>query len=276
MRLILVLVEFGCLAPVQCLVVTAVFKNLSSVLMQVILLYARSVRTLYQIVVCILSGKIERREFLAQAAKLACNSWPPVFAIMIALGVVIGVQIGPEFVDRGIGSQLGILSALSMTRELAPVIGSLMIATQFGSGIAAELANMKITEQVDALKVFNVDLVAYLIIPRFISAVLFVPVVIWLAAIMGVVSSLMTVWLTEDISIQAFVSNIWTYLVIDDILLCLTKSSAFGAVIVIIASTLGLDTKGGAKEVGRATTLTVIFSFIAIVALDYLLTSIYL
>ena len=78
---------------------------------------------------------------------------------------------------------MGILSALMLTRELSPVIGCLMIATQFGTGIAAEIANMKVSEQVDALKVFGVNPLEYLVLPRFAALVIITPFIIWLSAL---------------------------------------------------------------------------------------------
>jgi len=229
-----------------------------------------------QIFYYLLKGKLDIREFVIQSSRLACNSWQAVFAVMVALGVVIGIQLAPEFATRGFGSEMGIIAAVSMLRELAPVIGALMIATQYGSGTAAEFANMKITEQVDALRVFKVSPVEFLILPRFMAAVIFFPALIWLSALIGIASTYVTSHIVEDIALNGFLNSIWTYLVVDDIYLCLFKSSVFGAMVIIIASVLGLRTRGGAKEVGRATTLTVILSFILIVLADFIITSIYL
>lgn len=224
----------------------------------------------------IIAGKIPWSDFIYQSSYLIFNIIIPVFIISIALGVVIGIQIGPEFVSRGLGNQLGILSAITMSRELIPVVGSMMIATQYGTGIAAEVANMKITEQIDALKVFKISPIYYLAVPRFLAAVLFCPVVIWLGSLMAVTSSYVTVWLKEGLSFQGFLGSIWSYYKIDDIMLCIYKAAIFGAIIVLTAITFGFQAKGGAKEVGNATTMTVIVSFILIVLADYFITALYL
>ncbi len=221
-------------------------------------------------------GNFSSADFLKYSVALSYSVMAPVFIIAIALGVVIGVQLGPQFVSKGLGSDLGILSALMMTRELVPVVGSLMIATQYGTGLAAELANMKITEQIDALKVFRVSPIQYLVVPRFLAAVIFTPVIIWLASLIAIASSYTTVWLTEGLRLKGFLRSIWTYYKLSDISLCLIKSAVFGGMIVLIAITLGLEVDGGAKEVGKATTMTVILSFIMIVLVDYMITSIYL
>lgn len=196
--------------------------------------------------------------------------------ISIALGIVMAVQLGPEFVSRGLGNQLGLLTAITMTRELIPVVGALMIATQYGTSIAAEIANMKITEQVDALTVLKVDPIYQLALPRFFAAVCFTPLLIFLGDLVSLLASFVTLRLREDIRLTGLLTNIQNYFLMDDIWLCLLKSSIFGAVIVLTAITIGLEVKGGAKEVGKATTMTVILSFIFIVLIDYIITSIYL
>ncbi len=220
--------------------------------------------------------KLNLPEFTKESVYFIYSLIIPVGIIAISLGVVTGVQLGPEFVSNGIGNKLGILAALTMTRELIPVVGSLMITTQYGTGLAAQIANMKITEQIDALTVFSIDPIYYLVTPRFLVAVIFAPILIWFASILSILSNFITVWFMENISFKAFISSIWAYYKITDINLCLLKASIFGGLIVIIASTLGLNTTGGAKEVGKTTTNTVIYSFIAIILLDYVITSLYL
>lgn len=231
---------------------------------------------LRQIIRVLRHGHFERREFITQAAHLVSSSWQSVAAIMIALGVAIGIQLAPEFDSRGMGSEMGIVSALTMIRELGPIMGSLMIATQYGSSTAAEIANMKITEQVDALKVFGIDPISYLVVPRFVAAVAMFPVINWLASLVGVLSSYVTAANVTEVQLKGFLNSIWSYLAINDILLCMFKSAIFGALIVLIASSIGLATKGGAREVGKATTLTVILSFVMIVVVDFIITALYI
>jgi phospholipid/cholesterol/gamma-HCH transport system permease protein len=231
---------------------------------------------LFSIISFTIKGKVVVKDFIHHSVEFAYNVISPVIVVCVALGVVIGVQIGPEFSSRGLGSALGALSSLTMTRELGPVVGCLMIATQYGTGVAAELANMKITEQVDALKVFKIDPIYYLVVPRFLAMLVFTPLIIWLASLLGVLSTFIVVRLTEGIRFDSFASSIWTFMTIKEILFSLVKSAVFGVLILLIASTLGLGTEGGAKEVGRATTMTVILSFVTVILVDFLITSIYL
>lgn len=250
--------------------------QIRSIVTQVLSFAGQAGRNLSQISFAIAWGKFSGAEFIRQSIRLIFSVIMPVIFIAIALGVVIGVQLGPEFISKGLGSQFGIVSAITMTRELIPVVGCLMIATQYGTGIAAEFANMKITEQVDVLRVQRINPIEYLVVPRFMAAVVFVPLVIWLANLLAITSSYLTVWIAHGLSYGAFLSSIMAYFKVSDILLCLFKASVFGALLVLIASTLGLEVEGGAKEVGKATTATVILSFIAIVAFDYIITVIYL
>lgn len=221
-------------------------------------------------------GEINRREFLFQGARIAYSSLGVIFITAVALGVIMAIQVGPDFISRGFGNRFGIVTSITMMRELAPIVGCLMLATQYGAGVAAEIANMKITEQVDALKVLNESPVRYLVVPRFVAAAVFTPLIIFMSALVSILSTYITCYFNFGLSYSSFMSGIWEYFVMDDLIICLVKGSAFGILIVIVATTLGLDTRGGAKEVGSATTLTVILSFIFIVCLDYIITAIYL
>jgi phospholipid/cholesterol/gamma-HCH transport system permease protein len=211
-----------------------------------------------------------------ESYRFVANVIGAVMLIAVALGVVIGVQIGPEFISRGLGSKLGILCALTMTRELIPIVGSMMVATQYGTGIASEIANMKVTEQVDAIKVLGINPLYYLALPRLITIALLNPLILWIASVVGVLSTYITVWIRDGLSFHSYIGSIESYFKISDILLCLFKASVFGILIVIIAVYFGMNTSGGAREVGKATTQTVIVSFATIVVVDYFITFIYL
>ena len=115
-----------------------------------------------------------------------------------------------------------------------------------------------------------------MIVPRFLAALIFTPLLIWFATVVAVFSSYVIVWFKTGLVLTSFNSSILDYFAIKDILLCLFKAAVFGIVIVLIATTRGLEAKGGAKDVGRATTMTVILSFIFIIVLDLIITAVYL
>lgn len=232
--------------------------------------------SLFKILCFIRKARVCPSEILSQGVSFISNIFLPMMMVGVAIGAVIGIQLTPEFASKGLGSQIGILSALSMTRELMPVVGSLMIATQYGTGFTAELANMKVTEQIDALKVLRVSPVGYLVVPRFLTLILFAPLVIWLGALVGIFATYVSAWLIEGISLRAFLSSIQDFLLLKDLFLCLFKGSVFGALIVSISASIGLSVKGGAREVGKATTASVIVNFTTIIVCDYIISSIFI
>ena len=231
---------------------------------------------LLKVLYYIFSFKVNLRELVKQSYHYIFSVVVSVTLVSIALGVVLGIQIGPQFVANGLGNMFGLLSSLTMSRELIPVLGSMMIATQYGTGLASEIANMKVSEQIDALKVLNVSPAYYLIVPRFLAALFFTPLIILFATVAAVFSSYVVVWAKTGLVLSSFTSGIMDYFAIEDILLCLFKAAVFGMVIVLIATTRGLEARGGAKDVGRATTMTVILSFVLIILLDLIITAIYL
>lgn len=220
--------------------------------------------------------KFRFNDFIANSSNFISSVAISLTVVSIALGTVLAIQLGPEFVSHGLGNHMGILSAITMTRELIPIVGSFIIATQYGTGFAAEIANMKITEQIDALKVFQVSPIFYLVIPRFLAVVVFAPLLLWLNAIISVASCYITLWLKLDVSLRGFLKSIVENFKVTDISIIFIKSIIFGAIIILTATTIGLETTGGAKEVGKSTTKSVILSFIIIIVVDYIITAIYL
>lgn len=229
-----------------------------------------------KVIYFIFSFKVDLRELVKQSYHYIFSVLISVTLVAVALGIVLGIQIGPQFVKSGFANMFGLLSSLTMSRELVPVLGSMMIATQYGTGLASEIANMKVTEQIDALRVLKISPAYYLIVPRFLAALFFTPLIIWFAVIVAVFSSYVVVWAQEGLVLNSFTSGIIDYFAIKDIALCMFKAAVFGVVIVLVGSTKGLEAQGGAKDVGVATTMTVILSFIFIIVLDLIITAIYL
>ena len=224
-----------------------------------------------------LNFKVFIPNFVSYANNLICSVTLPTVIIAVAIGVVIGVQLGPQFVSKGVGAKLGILTILTMSRELVPILGGFMLATQYGTALTAEIANMKITEQLDALKIFKVNPSFYIITPALLAGVILTPLIFWLAVLMGTLSTYITVALNENLAWNAFLSSIVDYYSLDDAFLCLFKAMLFSVLVVIIASTTGLNVGGGgAREVGKATTMTVIACFIVVIIVDLIVTMSYL
>lgn len=171
-------------------------------------------------------------------------------------------------------SLVGSTVALSMTRELGPVLTSLMVTARAGSAMAAELGTMRVTEQIDALSVMAANPIKHLIVPRVIASVLMVPLLTVIANFVGIAGSYFVGVDLLDINRGDFVSNIYKMLELNDIYSGLVKAAFFGLVLSVVGCYKGFNTTGGAEGVGRATTQAVVISSITILVSDYFLTAI--
>jgi phospholipid/cholesterol/gamma-HCH transport system permease protein len=196
-------------------------------------------------------------------------------------GMVLALQASVQLQTFGATIYVGRLVAGSMIRELGPVLAGLMVAGRVGSGIAAQLGSMKVTEQIDALNTLGTDPIKKLVTPRLLAALIMMPLLtiindfigivggnIIARTLMGLPSSLYwrTVW--EQIMSGGFLFGV----IPNDFVQGLTKPIAFGAIIAITACHFGLQTEGGTEGVGKATTKTVVTASILILIVDYFLT----
>lgn len=169
---------------------------------------------------------------------------------------------------------VGSTVALSMTRELGPVLTSLMVTARAGSAMAAELGSMRVTEQIDALSVMAANPIKHLIVPRVIASVLMVPLLTVIANFVGIAGSYFVGVELLNINQGDFINNIYKMLELNDIYNGLVKAAFFGLVLSVIGCYKGFNTTGGAEGVGRATTQAVVISSITILVSDYFLTAI--
>lgn len=188
-------------------------------------------------------------------------------------GMVLALQTVNSLRQFGAEGAVGSLVAISMTREISPVFASLMVTARAGSSMAAELGNMRVTEQIDAIVTMGVSPVQYLLSPRLIASVLMVPLLCVLYTCVGLVGSWIVAveWLNVDPGI--FLSNIEQRMVPDDFWMGEIKSAAFGFLIAAISCAQGFHASGGARGVGEATTRAVVHSAVAILIANYMITS---
>jgi phospholipid/cholesterol/gamma-HCH transport system permease protein len=171
-------------------------------------------------------------------------------------------------------TMVGSTVALGMTRELGPVLTSLMVTARAGSAMAAELGTMRVTEQIDALSVMATNPIKHLIVPRVIASVLMLPLLTVVANFVGIAGSYFVGVDLLDINRGDFVNNIYKMLELNDIYSGLVKAAFFGLVLSVVGCYKGFNTTGGAEGVGRATTQAVVISSITILVSDYFLTAI--
>lgn len=188
-------------------------------------------------------------------------------------GLVLTLQGYYALSRFGAEGMVGSLVALSLIRELAPVLGALMITARAGSAIAATLGNMRVTEQIDALKTMAIDPFGYLVAPRLIAALLAGPMLVAMFILTGLgVSRLFAVRVLR-LDGGAFAHSITSSIETADVVEGLTKALVFSLVMVWIATYRGYQASGGAQGVGQATTRAVVETSVLVLALDYILTA---
>jgi phospholipid/cholesterol/gamma-HCH transport system permease protein len=228
------------------------------------LLAGRSMRFL-------VTGNIHWRNTFAQLAFIGVDSLPIAMLITLSLGMVFTLQITQEFIRYGATTAIGGVVAVSLAREMAPIMVGVVVAGRVGSAIAAELGSMKVTEQIDALEVFAVDPVRYLVVPRVISALLMVPLMVALGDVVGLLGGWVVATGLKGISSALYLTSIQTFLSLPDVVKGLFKSAIFGIVIALVGCHQGLNARKGAQGVGAATTNSVVYSMIVIFVLNYFL-----
>ncbi len=188
-------------------------------------------------------------------------------------GMVLALQTYYGFRRFSSEGLVGATVALSITRELGPVLTGLMVTGRAGSAIAAELGTMRVTEQIDALTVMALNPVKYLVVPRVLASLLMLPILTVIADFMGIVGGYFVGVKLLGINEGIFMSRMVKYVDLEDIYNGLAKAACFGVILAVIACYKGFTTKGGAEGVGKATTEAVVMSSIAILVADYVLTS---
>lgn len=220
-----------------------------------------------------LIAPFEIRNTFKQMLEIGIRSLPVVLITAIFTGMVFSLQTFTGFKRFGAETLVGTVVALSMTRELGPVLTALIVAGRAGAAMAAELGTMRVTEQIDALETLATNPVKYLIVPRFIAGTLMLPALAIIADITGIAGGyLVTVGLFESSSI-VYWKRTWDYLETSDIFNGLIKAAFFGASISLISCYKGFYTRGGAEGVGKGTTGAVVLSSMTILISDYFLSA---
>lgn len=188
-------------------------------------------------------------------------------------GMVMALQGYHGFRMFSAESMVGSAVALGMTRELGPVLTSLMVTARAGSAMAAELGTMKVTEQIDALYVMAANPVQYLIVPRIIAGVIMVPLLTVISDFVGILGGYFVGVQILNINSGLFMKNMTKMVELNDIYSGLIKAACFGLILSLVGCYKGFNTTGGAEGVGRATTEAVVLASITILISDYFLTA---
>ncbi|MEZ4705080.1 MAG: ABC transporter permease [Bdellovibrionota bacterium] len=204
---------------------------------------------------------------------IGVSSFFIVFLTSAFTGMVIALQTGRAFALFQAETLTGAVTAISLSRELAPVLTALMITARAGSAMAAQLGTMKVTEQIDALSTMAVDPMGYLVTPRVIAAVLMMPVLTGLFDFIGMWGGYLVGVGLLGIDQATFMEKVRYYMHVPYIVEGLFKSLFFGALLSSISCYMGFHARGGAAGVGRVTTRAVVISSVSILVADYFLTA---
>lgn len=196
----------------------------------------------------------------------------PVVAITgMFIGMVMAVQIYNQFNQMGMATRLGSMISITIVRELGPVLAATMLAGRVGSAMAAELATMKITEQVDALAVLGAHPLHYLVVPRVCACVFLIPLLTVMADFMGIMGGAFICTRIYGIEAHFYWQHTSDFVQMWDVFMGLIKAIFFGAAIGLVSCHRGLRSSAGAEGVGRASTEAFVASFVAILVMDFFL-----
>lgn len=219
------------------------------------------------------AGPFRRDLIFAQMTEIGIRSLPIVSIASVFIGMVLAFQTAYQIERFGAETYVGGIVAISMARELAPVVTALVVAGRVGAGMTAELGTMRVTEQVDAIESMGLDPIHHLVWPRLVAATLMLPVLTIYADLIGYIGGYIVGIYKLDLHPAQFVYWTRQILIPKDIVIGLIKTFAFGAIIGGIACYAGLHARDGAEGVGRATTVSVVASSMMIFAADYFLTA---
>lgn len=215
------------------------------------------------------------QRILSQAKRVGPGSFFIAGLVAFFVGMIIALQMAYQMVKLSAEIYIPSVIAVSVTRELGPVLTALIVAGRIGAGITAEIGSMAVTEQVDALKAFAVNPVKYLVVPRFIALILMLPVLTIFADLVGILGGFVICVLKLYLSPALYFTMVTESLSVKDIVTGLIKTIFFGGIIALVGCHQGLNVKGGAEGVGRATTVSVVIAFILIIMADCLFTTMF-
>jgi phospholipid/cholesterol/gamma-HCH transport system permease protein len=215
------------------------------------------------------------KEMIEQLYQVGYRSLSIVTLTGIFTGMVMAFQTGMEMSRFGAKAYIGSVVSLSLVRELGPVLTALVIAGRVGAGITAELGSMKVTDQIDAMRAMATDPFKKLVVTRLVALLIMVPVLTAVADLVGLFGGMLIAVTNLNVGFELYKSTVLNALLVEDLISGFTKPIVFAMLIGSIGCYLGMNTSGGTKGVGSATTMSVVISSIFIFILDFVLTKIF-
>ena len=214
------------------------------------------------------STDFEFKEFLRQCFQIGYKSLPLISITGVIIGLVLTIQSRPALINFGAVSMLPGMVAVSLIREMGPVITALICAGKIGSGIGAELGSMKVTEQIDAMEVSATNPIRFLVVTRVLAATLMIPILVLYADAVGILGSWAGANIKGDVTFSLFFSQAFSHISFIDFIPAIVKSFFFGAVIGLVGCYKGYTAGRGTESVGIAANSAVVLSSLLVIIID--------
>jgi phospholipid/cholesterol/gamma-HCH transport system permease protein len=217
------------------------------------------------------SKQRRRGEFLNQAVSIGVNALPIVASMAFIIGLVLALQSSSQLRNFGANIYIVDLTVIAMMAEMGPLITAILVAGRSGSAIAAEIATMKVTSELDALKTMGLNPLRFVVIPKIYGSLITLPFLTILASISGIAGGALAAYLYLDITPEIFFNRMPEALYQKDILTGLIKSIVFALIIVVTGAFFGFKVEEGAEGVGRSTTSSVVAAITLVIIADSIL-----
>lgn len=221
-----------------------------------------------QVVRATFTRNFEFKEFLRQCYQIGYKSLPLISVVGAIMGIVLTIQSRPVLVDFGAVNALPGMVAVSIIREMGPVITALICAGKIGSGMGAELGSMRVTEQIDAMEVSSINPIRFLVVTRVLAATLMIPLLILYADALGIIGSWAGANIKGSVSFVLFFSQAFSAVDFLDFIPAFIKSFFFGAVIGLVGCYKGYNAGRGTVSVGIAANSAVVLSSLLVIVVD--------
>jgi phospholipid/cholesterol/gamma-HCH transport system permease protein len=221
----------------------------------------------------ILTGRIDWTETLRQCEMIGVKSFAVVGITALFTGFAMSLQIARELVLFGADTAIGGVVALALVREIGPITAGVTLAGRVGSAIAAELTSMMITDQIDALHVMRVDPTEFLVVPRYVAGLLMMPVLSIYAMAIGLVAGIIIANAAANVPAATFLDSVKQTILDRDFTVHFIKAFINATIVVMFSCAIGLSTRGGAEDVGIATTRSIVWTMTTIFVFNFIVTS---
>jgi phospholipid/cholesterol/gamma-HCH transport system permease protein len=231
-------------------------------------------------VFCVLVGPFQKRpvrwrRVINQAAEVGVRALPILSLITFFIGLILALQFASELRKLGAMNQVATAVAVTVTRELGPLITAILVIGRSGSAFAAEIGTMRVTEEIDALEVMAIEPVEFLVVPKFVAMIIMMPCLTLWANTMGILGGGLFGVTGAGFTWGRYMRGSLDALLLHDITTGLLKSVMFGVTITAVGCYEGLSTGGGAEEIGRSTTRAVVMSIFLVILVDLIFTAVF-